>query len=63
MNGRRKDGAMTDPGRNGVGSLTWPNGWTVMTAAEKFAHAGYPLDAGAILICECDGHAGEHRCG
>jgi glycolate oxidase len=30
-----------------------------LTAAEQFAHAGYPLDAGAILICECDGHAGD----
>src|SRR6202012_3816506 len=28
-------------------------------AAEKFAHAGYPVDAGAILICECDGPAGD----
>jgi len=30
-----------------------------LTAAEKFAHAGYPLDAKAILICECDGAAGD----
>src|SRR5271154_933259 len=30
-----------------------------LTAAEQFAHAGYPLDAKAILICECDGHAGD----
>ena len=28
-------------------------------AAETFAHAGYPVDAEAILICECDGHAGD----
>ena len=26
-----------------------------LTAAEAFVHAGYPLDAEAILICECDG--------
>ena len=26
-----------------------------LQAAEKYAHAGYPEDAGAILICECDG--------
>jgi glycolate oxidase len=30
-----------------------------LQAAEKFAHAGYPEEAGAILICECDGHAGD----
>ncbi|HWF78870.1 MAG TPA: FAD-linked oxidase C-terminal domain-containing protein [Caulobacteraceae bacterium] len=30
-----------------------------LQAAEKFAHAGYPEDAGAILICETDGHAGD----
>jgi glycolate oxidase len=24
-------------------------------AVEQFAHAGYPLDAEAILLCECDG--------
>jgi glycolate oxidase len=30
-----------------------------LQAAEQFAHAGYPQDAGAILICECDGHAGD----
>ena len=30
-----------------------------LTAAEQFAHAGYPLDAGAILICECDGAVGD----
>ncbi|HEY3796820.1 MAG TPA: FAD-linked oxidase C-terminal domain-containing protein [Caulobacteraceae bacterium] len=30
-----------------------------ITAAESFAHAGYPADAGAILICECDGAAGD----
>jgi glycolate oxidase len=30
-----------------------------LQAAEKFAHAGYPEDAGAILIAECDGHAGD----
>jgi glycolate oxidase len=28
-------------------------------AAEKFANAGYPQDAKAILICECDGAAGD----
>jgi glycolate oxidase len=28
-------------------------------AAEAYAQAGYPLDAGAILICECDGAAGD----
>ncbi|MBV9995007.1 MAG: FAD-binding protein [Caulobacteraceae bacterium] len=26
-----------------------------LRAAETYAHAGYPLDAEAILICECDG--------
>jgi glycolate oxidase len=30
-----------------------------LQAAEEFAHAGYPQDAGAILICECDGAAGD----
>jgi glycolate dehydrogenase FAD-linked subunit len=30
-----------------------------LKAAETYAHAGYPLDAGAILICECDGAAGD----
>ena len=30
-----------------------------LQAAEKFVHAGYPEDAGAILICECDGVAGD----
>jgi glycolate oxidase len=30
-----------------------------LRAAEKFAHAGYPEDADAILICECDGHSGD----
>ena len=24
-------------------------------AVEQFVHAGYPLDAAAILLCECDG--------
>ena len=28
-----------------------------LTAAEGFAHAGYPLDAEAILLCELDGAA------
>jgi glycolate oxidase len=28
-----------------------------LRAAEAYAHAGYPLDAEAILICECDGAA------
>ncbi|HEY2708069.1 MAG TPA: FAD-linked oxidase C-terminal domain-containing protein [Caulobacteraceae bacterium] len=28
-------------------------------AAEAFAKAGYPLDAEAILICECDGEAAD----
>src|SRR5215472_1357849 len=28
-------------------------------AADAYANAGYPLDAGAILICECDGAAGD----
>ncbi len=28
-------------------------------AAEAFAHAGYPTDAGAILLCELDGSAEE----
>jgi glycolate oxidase len=28
-------------------------------AAEKYANAAYPTDAGAILICECDGAAGD----
>ncbi len=28
-------------------------------AAEAFAHAGYPIDAAAILICEIDGTAAE----
>ena len=28
-------------------------------AAETYAHAGYPQDAGAILICECDGAAAD----
>jgi glycolate oxidase len=30
-------------------------------AAEAFAHAGYPLGAGAILICECDGAEADAR--
>jgi glycolate oxidase len=30
-----------------------------LRAAETFAHAGYPQDADAILICECDGAAGD----
>ena len=30
-----------------------------LQAAETFAHAGYPQDADAILICECDGAAGD----
>jgi len=30
-----------------------------LQAAEAFAKAGYPLDAAAILICECDGAAGD----
>ena len=29
-------------------------------AAEAFAHAGYPTDAGAILLCELDGSAGTY---
>jgi glycolate oxidase len=28
-------------------------------AVEQFAHAGYPLDAGAVLLCESDGGADE----
>lgn len=28
-------------------------------AAEDFAHAGYPVDAAAILLCEVDGNASE----
>ncbi|WP_051076274.1 FAD-linked oxidase C-terminal domain-containing protein [Verrucomicrobium sp. 3C] len=28
-------------------------------AAEKFVHAGYPVDAAALLLCECDGPAEE----
>ncbi|MGH8508309.1 MAG: FAD-linked oxidase C-terminal domain-containing protein [Gammaproteobacteria bacterium] len=28
-------------------------------AAENFVHAGYPLDAAAILLCEIDGHPAE----
>ncbi|MFH0341748.1 MAG: FAD-linked oxidase C-terminal domain-containing protein [Chromatiales bacterium] len=28
-------------------------------AAEDFVHAGYPLDAAAILLCEIDGHPAE----
>jgi glycolate oxidase len=28
-------------------------------AAETYANAGYPTDAGAILICECDGALGD----
>src|SRR5450755_1668563 len=28
-------------------------------AAEDFVHAGYDLDAAAILLCECDGNADE----
>lgn len=28
-------------------------------AAEDFVHAGYPLDAEAILLCEIDGHPAE----
>ena len=27
--------------------------------AEQFAHAGYPPDAAAILLCECDGTPAE----
>src|SRR5580698_3782327 len=30
-----------------------------LQAAETYAHAGYPQDAGAILICECDGAAAD----
>ena len=30
-----------------------------LKAAEQFAQAGYPPDAAAILICECDGHSGD----
>ena len=30
-----------------------------LKAAESYAHAGYPPDADAILICECDGAAGD----
>jgi glycolate oxidase len=30
-----------------------------LRAAERFVHAGYPEDAGAILICECDGANGD----
>jgi glycolate oxidase len=30
-----------------------------LKAAEAYAKAGYPLDAGAILICETDGAAGD----
>ena len=30
-----------------------------ISAAEAFAHAGYPLDAEALLIVELDGHAAE----
>jgi len=30
-----------------------------LKAAEAYAHAGYPQDADAVLICECDGHAGD----
>ena len=30
-------------------------------AAESFAHAGYPTDAAAILICELDGHPDDVR--
>ena len=32
-------------------------------AAESFAHAGYPTDAAAILICELDGHPDDVRPG
>ena len=30
-----------------------------LRAAETYAHAGYPMDAAAILICECDGVEGD----
>mgnify|MGYP001605741383 CR=1 FL=1 len=30
-----------------------------LRAAEDFVHAGYPVDAAAVLICELDGHAAE----
>jgi glycolate dehydrogenase FAD-linked subunit len=30
-----------------------------IAAVEQFVHAGYPLDAAAILLCECDGTAEE----
>jgi len=30
-----------------------------LRAAEAYAHAGYPLDAEAILICECDGEGAD----
>jgi len=30
-----------------------------IAAVEQFVHAGYPLDAEAILLCECDGTAEE----
>jgi glycolate oxidase len=30
-----------------------------LKAAEQYAKAGYPTGADAVLICECDGHAGD----
>jgi len=45
-----------------IGSGTLPAGLEMMDrlairAAESYAHAGYPEDAGAILLCELDGPA------
>ncbi len=33
----------------------------IVVAAERFAHAGYPTDAAAILIVEVDGTRGRRR--
>ncbi|HEX6144881.1 MAG TPA: FAD-linked oxidase C-terminal domain-containing protein [Geminicoccaceae bacterium] len=45
---------------NGIipGGLEMMDG-PAIKAAEDFVHAGYPLDAEALLICELDGPAGE----
>ena len=37
-------------------ALEMLDGWTLQTI-EAFCHAGYPLDAGAVLLMELDGLA------
>lgn len=49
-----------------IGAGIIPGGLEMMDnlairAAEDFVHAGYPVDAAAVLICELDGNADEVR--